>query len=1247
MYECPNCGTELEKFNGRIGYCPAHAKWVSPEGLGYEDEAGEQNRLDEEAAEKRRLAEEIARQAELDRQHAEQQQRTIRMIVTVVTAICIVAAAVAFFIVRPAITYGNAADVFVRGEYEQALQAYEGLGGYQDAPARALLCQAMLDLEAGRTEDAVGRLEQLTAEGQGEMARQAGDALIPVIGAWTDVGLPPRTLLMLLDRADMIDPEGRLDVPALRLEAHTAMLEAVLSSRAADVDGDGAAELVALNADYTVTVYRMVNGGNTRIAVTDDVMADQATLFGDAYRDVDPAAALACYQEAYRRRPDDASRAALTAAYRSRAILNENDGDMTAAIADARSAMEVSGAQAEFNLFYEMNLRFCQNGRDTQSALALWEDFRKQEAAVFSRFDGMERWRADAAQMHIRCAGEMAALRDEGCMTELYSAWELGADVTEAAREAEAFFLPGLPLARLRLLELELFAADEAMVAQIRKDMTDEIRLAVGEWESRGVPAAEVPELIALADVNDVSLEGVDREGAWERAALAHAGAVTQSEFTNWDRDGYRELLTLESSGEMKLYGLNGSWQIVSHMDTKLPGGAFSIAGADDSLVLAVSAAKDELLVISGAGCRLEAVFRERGLSRFAASGMDVTFSRELAGSIVRYEDFAYCAESVISRPARTGVDWQQADYPAPAAAADALQRYFEARAYRIGDEQAVLTAQPDEGSLFTAEYLGALPDPDVPGTISAQAYLVQEDCTWFEVTYPSGSTTVRCWAEVAYCDGGWKVTGAADTYGSGMDAAAADFSLGLIALNEERTASLTSRGQRSTYRVLVPESGRMQLLWQSGEKAGSSDSHMLAMYAGTLTGEQILAYNLKPSLNRQQTKALFLSPGVYYVTVEAKSSKTAPYMLKVIYTPEEHVELEDNDVVANATPMLLNTPYAGVISDKKDQDIYCFTLTENTAVNVTLGGPGSGSKSANAYVCSVFSGTDGSSLATVSMTAAQQLTETGNLYLAPGPYLVQIKSGSTAVNDVYTLTVRTSQAGVMEAEANNTPETANAIPVNEDVHASIGQEGDVDCFSFTLTAPSVIQPRFTFRPTESNTKTYVLTILDGSRHELLKVNIGGKESTKTIVPVALQPGSYTVKVENPRFVRQDYTLHMVCQEVENVELEPNDTLALATKQEMGRVYTGVLVTEKDVDYYRIVFTETTQVTFDFSFAQHVTTSTAFNLVIEQNGKTLWSANLKGDSGGTSQQLQFPAGEYYIRVKPSSWLGTVYTIHIH
>ena len=102
----------------------------------------------------------------------------------------------------------------------------------------------------------------------------------------------------------------------------------------------------------------------------------------------------------------------------------------------------------------------------------------------------------------------------------------------------------------------------------------------------------------------------------------------------------------------------------------------------------------------------------------------------------------------------------------------------------------------------------------------------------------------------------------------------------------------------------------------------------------------------------------------------------------------------------------------------------------------------------------------------------------------------MQVAKGTASTNDEYILTVNVDQNGNMESEPNNTLETVNTVPVNEDIHASIGQEGDVDRFNFTLDGDAVIQPKFTFTPTDSYSKTHVLTITDASRRKMLKVSI-------------------------------------------------------------------------------------------------------------------------------------------------------------
>ena len=1010
-----------------------------------------------------------------------------------------------------------------------------------------------------------------------------------------------------------------------------------------DVNNDRDPDLIVLNSDYSVSVYRMTADGNIRIAVDNATAGACEMMFGNSYKETNLDSSVACYSEAYRLLPNDETRAALTDAYRMRSTAYENAGNTDAAIADARRAMDTSGTAEDFTFFYDVNLRYCKNGNNTSTAIVLWDDFAANCVSELTRYSAKDRWQSDAAQLHIAYAAELAAQKDAGCIAELRTAAEMGADVTNAVVEAESHFEPGIVLAQLRLMEIDLFSNDAGKVQQIRNDMSSEVRTAISEWKTRGITPADVPALVFFADQHGIDLSGINRDAIYEEAAVAAAGNIMQSSFVDWDANGYKELLTLDANGKLVLYGLNETWKIISTIDTKIINGSYVIADESAPLILILSDTKDELLAVTGTSAKLNTLFRESGISRCTVNnGTTVTFSRWLEGSIDRYNDYSYEAVGTTNRPVRIGIDWQQNDYPQPASAAEAVQRYFEARAYDISEEAELLMGEATMPGLFDAAKLLTLPAPDVPGTVNAVAYEIEDGLELFEVTYYSGTQNIRSWVAAEYING-WKVIGAADTYGAGQSIADVDYSIQLLSLNGEVSNTISAKGSRSTYRLLVPTAGRLGLVWQSGEKAVSRTSHSVTMYHGALTGDTVFSYDLQPSQNKQQSKDMFVSAGVYYVTVEAKVADAAEYHLTITFDAETNVELESNDTYEKATPVELNTAYSGTLSSSKDVDFFSFALEKTSAVNVTFGTPGNGSKSTT-HAFTVINAADGGILSTVTVPGNVQLSETGNLYLSPGTYLVQVAKGSTYTNDEYILTVNVSRNGAMESEPNNTLETANAVPVNEDIHASTGQEGDIDYYSFTLDGDAVVQPRFTFKPTDSSSKTYVLTLMDGSRRELLKVNIGGKESTKVIAPVALAEGRYTVKVENPRFICQDYTLHLVSMAVDAAEKEPNDSAALATELLIGSARTGVLTSDADVDYYKLTFAEQTTVTLRFSFAQSTSTNTAFVLSIEQNGKTQWTANIKGDSGGMEQQLQFPAGEYYIKLKPSTWLSAVYTI---
>ena len=219
------------------------------------------------------------------------------------------------------------------------------------------------------------------------------------------------------------------------------------------------------------------------------------------------------------------------------------------------------------------------------------------------------------------------------------------------------------------------------------------IRTILQEWKDRGIAPKDIPALARYATEEKLDLPGIDAKKVYEESAIAASGNPLQYTFTDWDHDGYMELLALYNDGKITLSGVEGNWNTISAAETKLPAGTFVVAEEQTPLILIGSVEKDELVVLTGAGNKLDELFRESGISRLDINSSPVTFSRQLSGSITRIEDYSYDAEGTENRPVRISVDWQKNAYPQPASAYEAVQRYFESRCYDILEETNLLTS--------------------------------------------------------------------------------------------------------------------------------------------------------------------------------------------------------------------------------------------------------------------------------------------------------------------------------------------------------------------------------------------------------------------------------------------------------------------------------------------------------------------------------------------------------------------------
>lgn len=651
---------------------------------------------------------------------------------------------------------------------------------------------------------------------------------------------------------------------------------------------------------------------------------------------------------------------------------------------------------------------------------------------------------------------------------------------------------------------------------------------------------------------------------------------------------------------------------------------------------------QDAFAVCICSGQKLRCVFETGQVQNYQHTEAALTYEQTLPGSIERRRQYRYDLRNTEKAPAAEGTDWQQEAYPMPDTAEAAVVRYMEAVNYQLPEELEVLTERDTKQSDgFSVNLPVGFRKPDQLSQIKTAVYDAAKDRKLLEVSYPAEETEVRFYAEAIYRDG-WRISGFSDTFIPGTDADGGDASISILPLNGEINAKLQDKDTKDVYRVLLAAPSRIQMVWRAGEKQGSTEAFQVSLYSGTVSGDPVMSYRLKLSAGKQMSMPLFVTAGLYYVTVEPLTYLNIPYRLSLQAIQDLHAETEHNDTADSADEIELNQAYSGSLSDKKDVDCFRFVLEKPGEVHIRMTASGEGSRQ-SCYRVRLVSESDGKILTVSEMTGNSGEMDSGAVYAAAGAYVICIEKGTVWLGMEYQVTAEYTSLEGVEQENDDTPETATAVSVNEDIRGSVGTEEDVDCFRFTLEQDAIVQVKLNIDPIEQAGKAHIVSILKGTE-PLMKASIGGKEASSRLQSLVLAAGTYTLRLENVKFARQDYSFRIICEEIGMAEGEPNDTQTQATKLVIGSELTGVLSSAEDLDWYKLSLTKEQVLTFTMSFPQGSGKDKPFCLQMEQNGKTLWSKKLEEGSGGTVEKLQIPAGEYYFCVKTENWNGAVYTI---
>lgn len=1240
LHMCPHCTRPAEKIseNGLAGFCPVH-KWYKLE---------KTKEAEKEAA---RLNKELIKKEKKEKKQKEKQKKIKKFLSTVVRIsiigmILLVAAILLIrFKVIPEKSYGSAEQLLEHGKYSEARGKFLTLGSYQDSEEKALLCDAMISFQKNDLDGAVKKINEIKQSKNGELEKSLRTSLISEISHWKERGIEPETLLVFLQKSGIFDVDKESDIRNIFLEAHAAMTggEEVLSWYSDDMNEDQEEDLIVLKDDYSVTTYEMSETENVKMTVDKETEAKSLLFFGDQYIQEDSERALKCYQAAYKKWPDASVKEKIADTYQKQALACEAEEDYEGALTNIKYAYEALQEKEQLRTYYDMMLRYIDTQDDMSQKMILWDNFFEENEQGFAAFNMEEEVKKKTGELRSEYAEALVSKKDPSCCEYLRGSWECGKDIRELLQTAIETFDSGETKIELCQLAVDISRSLDDPAAENQLELlSSEIDEVLDQWKALGIETQKVFHFLVLAKKYGCSLH-VDTRQVYEEAALGAVAleGMTEYTFADFDSDGWEELLGLNEQGGLVCYAMQEEeFSCVSRVEEEYV--LKNLYISENQKITAESDTGDVFVVYSCENQTLSKIYEESGIVNCQYEEEGIRFDRLLEGSIERYQEYEYNFETSSESAMIIGLNWQKDDYPLPQTAEEAVERYFETLGYKIPEEASLLTAEEacsEEGFSFETH---VLPIPDMPLEINISPYDVEEEKVLLEIVYSSEQADVITYAAAVKKES-WKLAGFSNTYMSGAEDINPDVSIPLLPLNGEYTGKLEDKNDKDTYRILLSTDSRVQLVWQAGEEQGIRDAYTVSLYSRENLSDPIISYDLKLSASRQMATPLFLSPGLYYVVVESKKYEDCEYHLTFQSVQSEYAESESNNTISTATEIELNQSYTASLYEKNDIDMFLFSLEEPGAVSVSIEASSDEGKQTR-YELRLMDAVSGTVLTNAQMPGNVKKAVTVPIYLSKGRYVAEVTKGRSWSSWEYQIRVDYSNPGLTEAEKNNTPETATEIPVNEKITGSFGIKGDIDCFRFALENDSLVQPKLSFDPLEKSSKTYVMTILKGAE-TLQTVDIGGKESDKMIQVLALKAGIYTLKLENPNFVQQDYSLRIVTKPVSMAEEEINDTLADATELHPGIEITGVLNTKKDVDLYKLTLEEEMTATLKFSFPQSTKKTTVYKFSLERNGKSQ-SYSVKGESGGFEQQLQISAGEYYLRVKSASWIGSVYTISL-
>lgn len=1230
-----------------------------------------QEKADREAADTAaQLKADALRKAEEEREREEERIRKrkeflkkARKAALIALVILAFATILTVYVFIPNAQYGRAVRMCDQGDYTGALQAFEKLNGYKQSEQNILLCRAMISLITGDIHEIIRILKTLENEPGGiSYAKTIRQEIVSLISNWEENNVSPTTLLSLIKDLGVIDPEGTLDAYELFLEAQVAMAggKDLLSWRVMDQNLDETDELLVLEKGFNVKAYRMLQEGQSPLLLDEGAQVICLLMFGDEFLQPDIHSAFACYQKALEVRDTQNVREKVGDTYLLMAQRNLDSGDIASALENRQNALNADDTVTRFDSYAQLIRKHTEETISLDQAIAVWNVFMESQAERIKKYGRQDEFFAFAGEQRLRYALELASRKNYECIPMFQEAETFGSDIAEALGTAASQFELGRTRTLLRVMQLDRVKQEDGSVPSEQAAlMASDLERIIPAWDQYGMEAQEVYLLLKLAGDNGARLSAEQRQKAFRSASLSVAGGeetLAGYAFVDWDEDGTEELAALTTTSIFNYYVLSDDLELKIKSSFSLPEmlqPTISILSNREGLPFAlITGRSSEVIGFALFSCSQGEIIKEQeklAISHFTVNNETIQYFVSLEGSTPRFAVMRCDLNEADLTPVMVEIDWQKASYVMPKSAMSAAMRYFEALYYCLPEERQILTGgviSEHAGANFTNDVLTAMAPPLSLADISIAPYrsILSEDTTLLEARYTTeGRKKETVYLCAVSSSTGWRITGASPVFSNLADPPAINRDPAPpLWLNGEVQGYLSDSSDVIWYRILLPYPAELRLSWQAGSIASPKDAFSVSIFRSREIDDKVVSYTFKTSKARYQREPLFLSAGVYDVSVAALQWSSDPYTLALDEKQVDDIELEKNDTYAKATLVNLNTAYSASLQTSADVDSFRFKLDQPGRVNLRLSFPEK-QNNATLYVLSL---TDGQQrpLFNASFTGRQYDADLASLFLGAGEYFAQVKASQTHSAGAYSFYVAYQRDESTEREWNGEPQSATELRLNSLVTGTFTFEGDVDCYRFTLAQAGSVRLSLSSKATGNVKETYRLTLLGGGEMNfpIMKGSVKGTQLGFDSPSLFLPAGTYALKLENPLWNPAEYTLHAVYEAATSWEVEDNNSLGRATPLTPGIPLTATLMnvdstqSGKDHDLFTFTLDKPGRITVALSFEKNKDTASCFMVAVASAAhpdKPLYIKTAAGDSGGlASAGLFLNAGIYFVQV---------------